>query len=270
MTTIQSTRSDQHSLRWAVTDAWAIAVRDLQHWRQQPGTVIFNWVFPILIVLMFGLLFGGAIVVPEGTSYFEFLMPGMFAVTMLFGLETTMMAVTTDAAKGVTDRFRSMPMSASAVVLGRCIADMLNSVVGLAILAVTGLLPGWRWHGSLGAALAAFGLLLLLRFALLWVGIFMGLNAKGPESVATIQILVWPVSFLSNVFVDPATMPPWLGAIAQWNPLSVTASAARALFENAGTSGASENVLLLAILMPLAITAVFLPLSVRKFRHLNQ
>ncbi len=276
MVTLQSSRSVQSSqaamarLGWVFADAWTIAVRDLQHWRQQPGIVIFNWVFPILIVLMFGLLFGGAIVVPEGTSYFEFLMPGMFAVTMLFGLETTMMAVTTDAAKGVTDRFRSMPMSASAVVLGRCIADMLNSIVGLVILAVTGLVLGWRWHGSVGAAFAAFGLLLLLRFALLWVGIFMGLNAKGPESVATIQVLVWPVSFLSNVFVDPATMPAWLGAIAQWNPLSVTSSAARTLFENAGTSWAAENAVLLAILMPLVITAVFLPLSVRKFRHLNQ
>src|SRR5688572_8026577 len=110
---------------WALADAWTITRRDLIHWQRQPGTVILGWVFPVMIALMFGLFFGGAISVPEGVGYFEFLMPGMFTMTVLFGLDTTMMAVTTDAAKGVTDRFRAMPMSASAVVLGRCIADML-------------------------------------------------------------------------------------------------------------------------------------------------
>jgi ABC-2 type transport system permease protein len=225
-----------------------------------------------MIMLMFGLLFGGAIRVPEGEAYFEFLVPGMFATTMLFGLETTMIAITTDASKGVTDRFRSLPMSGSAVVLGRCLADMLNSIVGLAVLMAAGLLLGWRWHGGPGAALAAFGLLLLLRFGLLWMGILSGLVAKGPESVASVQILVWPVSFLSNVFVDPSTMPSWLGTIALWNPLSATASATRELFRNPGWQAASwisENTLLMAIVWPLLLVAVFLPLSVRKYRRLS-
>jgi ABC-2 type transport system permease protein len=136
-----------------------------------------------------------------------------------------------------------------------------------------GLLLGWRWHAGLDAALAAVGLLLLLRFALLWVGIFMGLIAKGPESVAAVQILVWPISFLSNVFVDPATMPSWLGTIAQWNPLSVTASATRALFMNPGWQGSSwvsENAWLLAIVWPVLLIAIFLPLSVRKYRRLSR
>src|SRR5262245_18627761 len=209
------TSSPLSRLGWALADAWTITRRDLQHWRLQPGPVILGWFFPVMIVLMFGLLFGGAIKVPEGGDYFEFLMPGMFAMTMLFGLETTMIAVTTDAAKGITDRFRSLPMSASAVVLGRCLADMLNSMVGLLIMIGVGLLLGWRWHAGLDNALVAVGLLLFLRFALLWVGIFLGLNAKGPEAVVSVQILVWPFSFLSNVFVDPATMPAWLGVIAQ-------------------------------------------------------
>lgn len=258
---------------WALTDAWTIARRDLQHWQIQPGPVILGWFFPVMIVLMFGLLFGGAISMPEGGDYFEFLMPGMFAMTMLFGLETTMMAVTTDAAKGITDRFRSMPMSASAVVLGRCIADMLNSIVGLAIMIGVGLLLGWRWHAGLGSALSAVGLLLLLRFALLWIGIFMGLMAKGPEAVVSVQILVWPVGFLSSVFVDPATMPSWLGAIAQWNPLSTTASATREFFMNPGWQGSSwisENSLGLAIIWPVLLIAIFLPLSVRKYRRLSR
>src|SRR5687767_5117490 len=243
------TSSTRSRFGWALTDAWTIARRDLYHWRLQPATALVGWFFPIMIVLMFGLLFGGAISVPNDGSYFEFLMPGMFATTMLFGLETTMLAVTTDAAKGVTDRFRSLPISSLAVVLGRCIADMLNSIVGLAILVIAGLLLGWRWHAGLSAALAAVGLLLLLRFALLWMGIFMGLIAKGPESVTAVQILVWPVSFLSNVFVDPSTMPAWLSALAQWNPLSATAAATRELFMNPGWQGdswTSQNAILMA------------------------
>jgi ABC-2 type transport system permease protein len=197
----------------------------------------------------------------------------MFATTMLFGLETTMIAVTTDASKGVTDRFRSLPMSASAVVLGRCLADMLNSIVGLAILMGTGLLLGWRWHGGISSALTAVGLLLLLRFALLWVGIFCGLLARGPEAVVSVQILVWPISFLSNVFVDPSTMPPWLGMVAQWNPLSATTEAIRHLFMNPGWqagSWSSEHAVLLAIVWPVLLAAIFLPLSVRAYRRLNR
>lgn len=270
---LPQTNSPLSRFGWALADAWTITQRDLQHWRLQPGIIILGWFFPVMIVLMFGLLFGGAIRIPEGGSYFEFLMPGMFATTMLFGLETTMMAVTTDAARGVTDRFRSMPMSASAVVLGRCLADMLNSTVGLAIMIITGLFLGWRWHGGLAAALTGLGLLLLLRFALLWIGIFMGLSAKGPEAVTSVQILVWPVSFFSSVFVDPATMPSWLGAIAQWNPLSATASASRELFMNPAWQGSSwiaENALPMAIVWPALLIAIFLPLSVRKYRRLSR
>jgi ABC-2 type transport system permease protein len=267
------TRASRSQLGWAMADAWTIARRDLNHWRLQPATVLVGWCFPIMIVLMFGLLFGGAISVPNDGSYFEFLMPGMFATTMLFGLETTMLAVTTDAAKGVTDRFRSMPISSLAVVLGRCIADMLNSLVGLAILVAVGLLLGWRWHAGLEAALAAVGLLLLLRFALLWMGIFMGLIAKGPESVVAVQILVWPISFLSNVFVDPSTMPAWLGALAQHNPLSATTSAIRQLFNNPiwqADSWISENAVLMAVIWPVLLAAIFIPLSARKYRQLSR
>lgn len=259
-------------LGWTLADTWTITRRDITHWRLQPAPVIIGWVFPVMIVLMFGGLFGGAMQVPNGVSYFEFLMPGMFTMTMLFGLETTMIAVTTDAAKGVTDRFRALPINAAAVVLGRCLADMLNAVVGLLVMLATGLLLGWRWHGGLDAALAAIGLLLLLRFALLWLGIFMGLRAKGPESVAAIQILVWPVGFLSNVFVAPATMPVWLGVLAQWNPLSATAAAVRALFGNGsfgGDSWIAQHAVTMAVVWPVLLVAIFLPLSVRAFRKLR-
>jgi ABC-2 type transport system permease protein len=268
-----SSESQLTRLGWALVDAWTIAKRDLQHWRHQPGAVIVGWLFPIMIMLIFGLLFGGAMRMPQGESYFEFLIPGMFATTMFFGLESTMIAVNMDAAKGVTDRFRAMPMSATAVVLGRCIADMLNSVVGLVVMIAAGLLFGWRWHGGLAAAAAAIGLLLLLRFALLWIGIYFGLAAKGPESLTAVQILVWPVSFLSSVYVDPATMPTWLSVLAQWNPLSATASAARDLFMNPNwqlNTWMAENAVLMAVVWPVLLTLIFLPLSARKFRGLCQ
>ncbi len=260
-------------LRWAVLDAWTITRRDLIHWVRQPFGIIVTLLFPVMLVLMFGYLFGGAMSVLGGGDYREFLLPGMFAMTMAFGLEATMISVATDAAKGVTDRFRSMPMAPSAVVLGRSIADMLNSALGLAVMIACGLLVGWRWHGSLGEAFLAVGLLLLLRFSLLWVGIYLGLVVKGPEAVAAVQILVWPVGFLSSVFVAPETMPGWIGAIAEWNPLSATASAARELFGNPGWGGETwiaQNALLMAAVWPLVVFTVFFPLSVRRYRRLSR
>lgn len=261
------------ALGWALADSWTIARRTLTHWRNQPGLVIFNWFFPVLMLLMFGGLLGGAMDFPEGESYYELLVPGIFALAMLFGLEGTMTAVTTDKEKGVTDRFRSLPMSSTAVVMGRCIADMLDSAVTLIILAAAGLALGWRWHEGVPAALAAFGLLLLLRFALLWVGIFLGLVVKNQEAVGAVQILVWPVTFLSSTFVAPTTMPGWLGTIAEWNPLSSTAAAARELFGNPGWGGGSwiaDNAVLMAVAWPLALVAVFFPLSVRRYQRLSR
>ncbi len=259
-------------LGWALADGWTIARRDLVHWRMQPGPVIFNWFFPVLMMLMFGALLGGAMARPEGQSYYELLVPGIFALAMLFGLEGTMTAVTTDAAKGVTDRFRSLPLSSVAVVLGRCVADMLDSIVTLAVLVGAGLALGWRWHGGFAAALAAFGLLLLLRFALLWVGIYIGLMVKNAQSIVAVQVLVWPVGFLSSAFVMTETMPDWLGAIAQWNPMSSTATAARSLFENPGAVAGSwigEHALLGAVVWPAVLIAIFLPLSAVRFRNLS-
>ncbi|MEV4266457.1 ABC transporter permease [Kribbella sp. NPDC049584] len=259
---------------WVLADSWTIARRTLTHWRNQPGLVIFQWFFPVLMLLMFGGLLGGAMEFPEGSSYYELLVPGIFALAMLFGLEGTMTAVTTDVSKGVTDRFRSLPMSSTAVVLGRCIADMLDSMVTLLVLAVTGLALGWRWHEGLPSALAACGLLLLLRFALLWVGIFIGLTVKNAQSVTMVQVLVWPIGFLSSTFVATSTMPTWLGTIAQWNPLSSTATAARTLFGNPDPSSTATwigtHAELAAVIAPLALTAVFLPLSAHRYRTLSR
>ncbi|GAA5068088.1 ABC-type multidrug transport system permease subunit [Thermocatellispora tengchongensis] len=260
-------------LGWAVRDGWTITRRDLTHLANQPWQLVVSLLFPIMMVLMFGYLLGGAMTVPGGGDYREFLLPGMFGLTMVFGLERTLIAISTDASKGVTDRFRSMPMSGSAVVLGRCAADLLDSVVVLAILAGCGLLMGWDWHRGLDQAALAFGLLLWLRFAMLWVGIYLGLMLPGPEMVMAAQILVWPFGFLSSTFASPDTMPGWLGAVVEWNPLSATVSAARELFGNPGVGGdswAAANALPLALAWPLLLTAIFFPLSVRRYRRLSR
>ncbi|MFF0773558.1 ABC transporter permease [Nonomuraea wenchangensis] len=260
------------TLRWALADGWTVARRDLIHWRNQPMTVVFGIAFPIMITLAFGYLFGGAVRVPQGADYFAFLMPGMYGMTMLFGLSATMVAVSADAAKGVTDRFRSLPMSPSAVLVGRAVADLLHSALILAGLLACGLAVGWR-PATAGGALGAVGLLLLLRFSLLWAGMYLGLVAREPGAAVVVQTLEFPVGFLSNAFVAPGTMPGWLGAIAEWNPLSSTVAAARQLFGNPGWGGGSwvaQHPVLMAVAWPVAITAVFFVLSVRRYRLLDR
>ena len=140
-------RTIRSRLGWAVADAWVITGRDLAHWARQPGAVIANTLlFPVVIVLMFGYLLGGAMTVPGGGDYRDFLMPGMFAMTMVFGIGATANAVSADAARGVTDRFRSLPMAAPAVITGRAAADMLNSAAALAVLTGCGFAAGWHPH----------------------------------------------------------------------------------------------------------------------------
>ncbi|MFF3032680.1 ABC transporter permease [Streptomyces rubiginosohelvolus] len=258
-------------LGWALADSWTMTRRELAHWARQPVAVLVNLVFPVMLLLMFTYLVGGGRGVPGDPT--EYLVPGMLALTMAFGLEATMLAVTQDLGKGVIDRFRSMPMVPGAVLVGRSAADMLQSVLSLAVMTGVGYAVGWRWHNGAAAALGAVGLLLLLRFAMLWVGIHLAMVAGRPEMVTAVQILVWPVGFLSNVFATPASMPGWLGAVVEWNPMSATATAVRDLFGNPGGatgSWAAEHAGLLAVLWPVAIIAVFFPLAVRKFARLSR
>jgi ABC-2 type transport system permease protein len=181
--------------------------------------------------------------------------------------------VTTDADKGITDRFRSMPMAPSAVVVGRSAADLLYSTLGLAVLVACGLVVGWRWHAGAGNALLAVGLLLWLRFAVLWVGIYLGLLVRSPAATAAVQTLLFPFTMVTNTFAAPETMPPWLGAVAAWNPLSSTVSATRELFGNPGWGGdtwIAQHATLMAVVWPLVLVAVFLPLAVRTYRNLSR
>ncbi|MFJ9061908.1 ABC transporter permease [Streptomyces sp. NPDC102409] len=256
---------------WALTDSWTMTRRELAHWARQPVQVVVGLVFPVMLLLMFNYLVGGGSGVDGDNT--DFLVPGMLALTMAFGLEGTMLAVTQDLNKGVIDRFRSMPMASGAVLAGRSAADMLQSVAALAVMTGVGYAVGWRWHKGTAAALAALGLLLLLRFAMLWIGIHLAMVAGRPEMVQAVQILVWPVGFLSNVFASPESMPGWLGAVVEWNPMSATATAVRGLFGNpGGASGswAAEHAGLLAVAWPVALLVLFLPLAVRRFARIDR
>jgi ABC-2 type transport system permease protein len=258
---------------WAIADGWTVTGREVRRWLRDPTPLVLGLLFPVMVVLMFAYLLGGGIAVPSGGNYREVLMPGMFALTMVFGVESTFAAVTSDAARGITDRFRSLPMAPSAIVVGRSAADMLSSALGLIVMIGCGIAVGWRWHGGAGSALLAVGLLLLLRFALLWIAIYTALLLRSPTALVAVQIVVWPIGFLSNVFAAPATMPSWLGAVVEWNPLSATTAATRELFANpgwGGTSWAAHHSPLMALVWPAVLIAVFFPLSVRAYRRLNQ
>jgi ABC-2 type transport system permease protein len=260
-------------LRWALRDGLLIAGRDVSHWVREPQLILWTLLFPIIFVLLFAYVLGSSMQVAGGGSYQQFLMPGMFVQTMAFGLGETVAAVQADNAKGVMDRFRSMPIAPSAVVLGRVMANMLYSVISLVVMLGCGLLVGWRWNTGLGGLALGVSLLLLLRLAMMWLGIILGLKAKSPEMANGLFGLLYPITMLSNAFASPELMPGWLGAIATWNPLSWTTTATREAFGNPGAvSGGwlSEHAVMLAVMWPLVVTAITLPFAVRAFQRLSR
>ncbi|MTE19548.1 ABC transporter permease [Streptomyces sp. TRM43335] len=262
----------ERRLYWALADCWTIVRRDLLHLLRQPSIVAWQLGFPIVSVLLFVYVFGSAMDV-GAADYESYALPGMFTMTMAFGFMNTAMAVAVDKERGVTDRFRSMPMASSAVVTGRGVSDVLHAALDLLVLAAIALVVGWRSDGGALATLYAFALLLLLRSALIWVGVFIGLLVPNQEAAGNLFALAFPFGMISSVFTPPSMMPDWLGAIAMWNPVSSTANAVRDLFGNPAPVGGSwieQNAALMAVVWPLVITAVFLPLAVRRFRRLSR
>ncbi|MFC7306351.1 ABC transporter permease [Streptomyces monticola] len=272
--TVESPRG---RLYWTVADCLNVVRRELTHYRRQPSYIAWQLGFPIISVLLYGYVFGGAMKPPggeNGGNYRDFLMPGMFVMTMAFGLMNTATTVVNDATKGVIDRFRSMPMAPSAVVAGRGVTDLVVACAELTILAATAVVMGWRSDAGIAAALGAFGLLVLLRFSLIWIGVFLGLLIPNPEAAGGLYAVVFPFTMISSIFVPTASMPGWLGAVAAWNPISSTGTAARELFgyemPGGGSGWIEQHAVLMAVVWPLALTAVFLPLAVRRFQRLSR
>jgi ABC-2 type transport system permease protein len=262
----------ERRLYWAVADCWTMVRRGLLYYVRQPSIIAWQLGFPIVSVLLFVYVFGSGMSI-GAADYKAFALPGMFAMTMAFGFMNTAWAMAIDKEKGVTDRFRSMPMSRSAVVSGRGVADILGAAVDLLVLAVIALIIGWRSDGSVTATLSAFALLLLLRFALIWIGVYLGLLVPNQEAAGNLFALAFPFGLISSVFTPPSLMPEWLGTIAMWNPVSSTANAIRELFGNPlplGDSWIEQHALLMAIVWPAIITAIFLPLAVRRYQRLSR
>jgi ABC-2 type transport system permease protein len=262
-------------LRWTFTDGRTLVWRNLIQLKSQPGELVGALVFPAIMIVLFGYVFGSAIKVPGGGNYREYLMPGLFAMTTFTSIMTTMLAVATDASKGVMDRFRSMPMARSAVPFGQVGGDILVGTVSTVILVVCGYAVGWRIHHGVLSALAAFGLLLLLRYTLSWVGVFLGLLVKNEETADQMLPLVFPLSMLSNSFVPTAGMPAWLRAIADWNPVSAVVAACRELFGNPGVPTGHlalplRHPVAATLLWSAALLVIFVPLAVRRYRTLNR
>ncbi|MCL8011888.1 ABC transporter permease [Streptomyces sp. AS02] len=242
-----------------------------------PEMIIFGLIQPIMFVVLFTYVFGGSIQVGSSTStqaYREFLMAGIFAQTVTFATAGAGAGIADDMHKGLIDRFRSLPMARGAVLTGRTLADLVQTTLTLVVLAVVALIVGWRTHENLGKVLAGFGLLLLLGYAFSWIGALIGLSVRTPEA-ATSGGLIWlfPLTFISNAFVDANQMPTFLRHIAEWNPFSATVQASRELFGNLPPgfqppdAWPMQHPVWASLIWSVVIILTFRTLAVRKYRR---
>jgi ABC-2 type transport system permease protein/oleandomycin transport system permease protein len=251
------------SLRWAISDTLVLAKRSLLRIPRQPDLLIAFTVQPVMFVLLFVYVFGGAIRTP-GYDYVDFLMPGIITQSIAFGGFVTALALTEDLKKGLIDRFRSLPMSRAAVLAGRTLADMVTNVFSLLVLVGVGVLAGFSFHNGVPEVLAGFGLLLLFGYAFSWVFALIGLMVSTPEAANSVGFTaIFPLTFASSAFVPVESMPDWLRAFAEVNPFTVIVDSMRALWLGAPAGDS----IWLSLLWIGGILAVFAPLAVRRYRR---
>ena len=255
----------------AFADGAVVAKRNLIKIKRMPDLLVFTTMSPIMFILLFAYVFGSAIEVP-GVNYREFLIGGIFAQTVIFGATITGAGLAEDMQKGIIDRFRSLPMSRSAVLVGRTASDIVNNVLTILVMSATGLLVGWRIRTSVLEALAGFLLLLLFAYAISWVMAYVGLLVPTPEVVNNASfMLIFPLTFVANTFVPTENFPSVLRVFADWNPVSSVTQAARELFGN--TSPAfpppdawpMQNPVLYTLIWAAVTLAVFVPLATRTY-----
>jgi ABC transporter DrrB family efflux protein len=250
------------ALGWALRDALAVAGRNLIAYRRIPQLLVFSTIQPVIFVIMFRYVFGGAIDLPSG-EYVDFLMPGIFVQTVVFGSLTAAVGLATDLKSGLLERFRSLPMARSAVLGGRTFADLVRNVFVVALMTIVGFAVGFRIHTSALALLAGLALVLLFGYAFAWIFATVGLAVGDPEAAQAASFPVMaPLVFASSAFVPPSTMPGWLQAFAEHQPVSVTASAVRALV----LGGPTTSFVLQSLAWSIGIVAVFAPLAVVRYR----
>ena len=260
-----------NQLSLVLADANVVAKRNVIKITRVPEVLVFVLLSPIMFVLLFAYVFGNSIDVP-GTSYREFLIAGIFAQTVMFGATFTGAGIAEDMQKGIIDRFRSLPMSRSAVLAGRTASDVIYNALSMVIMVITGLLVGWRIRGSILEAVAGFALILLFAYAISWIMAFIALLVPSPEVINNASFMViFPMTFVANTFVPSDSLPGPLRAFAEWNPVSAVTQAARQLFGNipAGTPEPTAWPLQHPVVYTLGwivlIVAVFAPLSVSRY-----
>ena len=251
-----------------------ITQRQLRLLTRVPEVLIFSTIQPVMFVLLFRYVFGGSISTDQPGGYVQLLMPGIFVQTVAFTLAGTAAGLAEDMKKGLIDRFRSLPISQLALIMGRTLGDSLLNIVVLAVMGIAGFMVGWRPTSGLLSVVIGFVFLLLFGYALSWVGIFVGLSASDARVVQNVSfIITFPLTFLSNAFAPTTGMPRALQYFAEWNPVSTMVAGCRDLFglENqfGATAGSfpSENPLLTSFLYMIIIMAIFIPLSVRKYKR---
>ncbi len=258
-------------------DGAVVAKRNVIKIKRVPEVLVFVLLSPIMFVLLFAYVFGGSIDVPGVGSYREFLIAGIFAQTVLFGATFTGAGIAEDMQKGIIDRFKSLPMSRSAVLVGRTASDVIYNVLSIAIMALTGLLVGWRIRTSVLDALLGFVLLLFFAYAFSWVMAYVGLLVPSVEVVNNASFMViFPLTFIANTFVPSEDLPGPLQTFAEWNPISAVTQAARELFGNIPpgvpepTAWPLQNPVLYSLIWSVLIIAVFAPLSVRLYQRTSK
>lgn len=261
------------SMTEALTDGWVVAQRNLIKIKRVPEILVFVLISPIMFVLLFAFVFGGAIDPGGSVDYKEWLIAGIFAQTVVFGATFTGAGLAEDMQKGIIDRFRSLPMSSSAVLVGRTTSDVVYNVLSLIIMALTGLLVGWRIREGVIDAIFGFALLLLFAYAISWVMAYVGLLVPSVEVINNASfIVIMPLTFVSNAFVPTHTFDGVLRTLVEWNPVSTLTQASRELFGNTGGMPAPEawpmqNAELYTLIWVAIILAAFVPLSVRQYRR---
>ena len=258
----------------AFKDTMIITQRQLRLLTRVPEVLIFSTIQPVMFVLLFRYVFGGSIDTSQPGGYVQLLMPGIFVQTVAFTLAGTAVGLAEDLKKGLIDRFRSLPISQSALVVGRTLGDSLLNIVVLAVMGIAGYIVGWRPTSGVISVGIGFIFLLLFGYALSWVGIYVGLSASDARVVQNVSFIVtFPLTFLSNAFAPTTGMPRALQYFAEWNPVSTMVAACRELFglENqfGATAGSfpSENPLVTSFIYMIIIMAIFIPISVRKYKR---
>ena len=260
-------RPPPRAVRSAITDTAVVTGRNLRHYIRQPDLLVFSTIQPVLFVLLFVYVFGGAIgrSLPHGVTYVDFLLPGIFVQSVTFGASQTAVGLKEDLTRGVVDRFRSMPVARSAVLAGRTVADLVRNILIIFLMIAVGYLVGFRFLGGVAGAVGCIAVVAAFGLALSWIFAFVALTVRGAETAQTAGfVVIFPLVFASSVFVPVATFPHWLQAFAKINPVTVTADAARALalFGTPASLGAAAAWIG-------GLLAVFIPLSVWRYRRIS-